>query len=113
MKFLGILGQFRTFFFPSKGQRKGQIILSIKKEAKYPGVLGETLTETTLPDQERWQPLARAIILQKVLFRNVELVSCHQLEEFRKGQKEKGEASPYVHMAYQPPRILFAGIHLG
>lgn len=76
-------------------------------------MLGETLTETTLPDQERWQPLARAIILQKVLFRNVELVGCHQLEEFRKGQREKGEASPYVHMAYQPPRILFAGIHLG
>ena len=76
-------------------------------------MLVETLTEATLPDQERWQSLAQAIILQKVLFGNVELVSCHQLEGFRKGQKEKGEASPYVRMAYQPPRILFAGIHLG
>ena len=53
VKFLGIPEQLRTFFSPSKGQRKGQTVLSTKKEAKCPVVLGETRTETTLPDQER------------------------------------------------------------
>ena len=38
--------------------------------------------------------------------RNTELISHHQLEEFRKGQKETPPVRP-------PPRILLAGIHVG
>ena len=36
----------------------------------------------------------------------MELISLHQMEAFRKGQKEK----PHV---WPPPRILLSGIHLG
>ena len=43
---------------------------------------------------------------QEVLVMNMELISHHQPEEFRKGQKE----TPRVR---SPPRILLAGIHLG
>ena len=46
------------------------------------------------------------ILLQEVLVRNTELTSHHQLEKSRKGQKETPCVLP-------PPRILFAGIHLG
>ena len=42
------------------------------------------------------------------LVRSKELASHHQPEEFGKGQKE----TP-VRVTYQPPRTLFAGIHLG
>ena len=40
--------------------------------------------------------------------RNTELISHHQLEEFKKGQK----VMPRV-QNQPPPRILRAGIHLG
>ena len=40
---------------------------------------------------------------QEVLVRNAELTSCHQLEEFRKGQKERGDISPYVLPTSQIP----------
>ena len=43
---------------------------------------------------------------QEVLVRNTELRSHHQLEEFRKGQKETSQVR-------LPPRILLSGIHLG
>ena len=43
---------------------------------------------------------------QEVLVRNMELISHHQPEEFRKGQKETPHVLP-------PPRILLSGIHLG
>ena len=42
---------------------------------------------------------------QEVLVRNSELTSYHQPEEFRKGQKERGDTSPYVLPTSQnPPR---------
>ena len=37
---------------------------------------------------------------------NMELISHHQPEEFRKGQKETPRVRP-------PPRILLSGVHLG
>ena len=40
---------------------------------------------------------------QDALVRNVELTSYHQLEEFRKGQKEIGDSSPYVLPTSQNP----------
>ena len=42
---------------------------------------------------------------QEVLVGNVELTSYHEPEEFREGQKEGGDASPYVLPTSQnPPR---------
>ena len=42
---------------------------------------------------------------QDILVRNAELTSYHQPEEFGKGQKERGDASPYVLPTSQnPPR---------
>ena len=46
------------------------------------------------------------LFYDRVLVRNSELISHHQLEEFRKGQKEIPRFRP-------PPRILLTGIHLG
>ena len=46
------------------------------------------------------------VLGQEVLVRNMELISHHQLGEFRKGQKVTPLVQP-------PPRILLAGIHLG
>ena len=43
--------------------------------------------------------------MEEVLARNLELISHHQVEEFRKGQKE----TPHV---LRLPRILLADIHL-
>ena len=40
---------------------------------------------------------------QEVLVRTTELTSCHQLEEFRKGQKERGDASPFLLPTSQNP----------
>ena len=40
---------------------------------------------------------------QEVLGRNAELTSYYQLEEFRKDQMEKGDASPYVQPTSQNP----------
>ena len=44
--------------------------------------------------------------LHEVLVRNMELMSHHQMDEFRKGQKETPHVRP-------PPRILLSGIYLG
>ena len=44
-----------------------------------------------------------------------ELTLYHQAEEFRKGQKERGEVSVYVlpQNWTEPPKILLTGVHLG
>ena len=41
-------------------------------------------------------PSAQAVLQQEVLVKNTELTSHHQPEELRKGQKERGDDSPYV-----------------
>ena len=66
-------------------------------------MLGEPLTQTAHPGQAREQPLAWVILQQEVLVRNSELTSYHQPEEFRKGQKERGDASSYVLPTSQNP----------
>ena len=42
---------------------------------------------------------------QEVLVRNVELTSYHQLEELKKGQKERGDSSPHVLPVSQNPSV--------
>ena len=77
-------------------------------------VQSTTVTETTNWNHPPWPgtivTTCLSYLKQNILVQNEEPVSYHQLEEFEKDQKERGDSD---HISYQPPRILLAGIHLG
>ena len=65
-------------------------------------VRGSRVIETAHPGQAPWLPLARAVLRQEVLVRNMEPPTG------RVQERSKGEL-----YAQPPPRILLFGVHLG
>ena len=66
---------------------------------------GEPLTETACISSGHSDNQLHIYLKQEVLVRDVELTRYHQLEEFRKGQKESGNTSLHMLPASQnPPR---------
>ena len=70
-------------------------------------VQSTTVTETTNWNHPPWPgtivTTCLSFIKQNILVQNEELVSYHQLEEFEKDQKERGDSRPYILPASQNP----------
>ena len=66
-------------------------------------LIREPLSKAARSNQTpRWRS-AWVLLQQEVLVKKVKLTSYHQLQEFRKGQKEKGDGSPHVLPTSQNP----------
>ena len=59
-------------------------------------MLGEPVTQTPALARQDNKQLHELSYNRRSFLRNTEIISYHQLEEFRKCQNERGDSSPYV-----------------